>query len=55
MQTAMAPVAFAAMCGQTAAVRHFLKLNDLDVSLHAVSVYDFVYTCIYLYCEHCHI
>ena len=37
MQTAMAPIAFAAMCGQTAVVQQFLKLNDLDVSLHAVS------------------
>ena len=33
----MAPVAFAAMCGQVAVVDYFLKLNDLDLSLRAVS------------------
>ena len=37
VQTAMAPIAVAAMCGQLAVVRHFINLNDLDLSLPAVS------------------
>lgn len=46
VQNAMAPLAFAAMCGQVAIVKHFLKLNDIDISLPAVSVPA---TCIYMY------
>ena len=38
MQTAMAPIAVAAMCGQLAVVKHFLHLNDLDIRLPAVSL-----------------
>ena len=33
----MAPIAIAAMCGQLAVVKLFLGLDDLDLSLPAVS------------------
>ena len=36
-QTATAPIAFAAMGGHAGIVEHFLKLNDLDISLGGVS------------------
>ena len=49
VQSAMAPLAFAAMCGHGSIVQHFLKLNDIDISLPAVSPQCTCYIHVYIH------